>query len=271
VKRSLFLIGMLVLVVPGCGGGGDKRGLRVVRFDVHSRLVGRTLHEVGIRAPAGRRPPLLVLLHGRSSPPSSFFGSGLAAALRGLGPAAPAVVLVDGGDHSYYHDRGDGRWGSYVLREAIPAAIRRLHADPRRVAIGGISMGGFGALDLARLAPRRFCAVGGHSAALWRSGSETPSGAFDDAADFGRHDVIAAAARSWPYGRARVWLDVGTNDPFRSADTELAALLRRRGPVVFHVWPGGHTGGYWRSHMRAYLRFYAAALQSCSSPIRRSR
>jgi len=54
-------------------------------------------------------------------------------------------------------------------------------------------MGGFGALDLARLAPSRFCAVGAHSAALWFSGGETPAGAFDDAADFERHDLIRFA------------------------------------------------------------------------------
>jgi enterochelin esterase-like enzyme len=24
-----------------------------------------------------------------------------------------------------------------------------------------------------------------------------------------------------------------------------------------HVWPGGHDSGYWHSHMRQYLAFYA--------------
>ncbi|HET7352904.1 MAG TPA: hypothetical protein VFJ11_02495 [Gaiellaceae bacterium] len=24
-----------------------------------------------------------------------------------------------------------------------------------------------------------------------------------------------------------------------------------------HVWPGGHDNGYWHSHMRQYLAFYA--------------
>jgi hypothetical protein len=50
---------------------------------------------------------------------------------------------------------GEGAWGAYVLREAIPAALKRTGADPQRVAIG-ISMGGFGALDLARISPGRF-------------------------------------------------------------------------------------------------------------------
>ncbi|MBK5221204.1 MAG: alpha/beta hydrolase, partial [Thermoleophilia bacterium] len=76
------------------------------------------------------------------------------------------------------------------MREVIPAVSRRFGTDPRRVAIGGISMGGFGAYDLALKHPGRFCAVSGHSPALWFDGSETAPGAFDDAADFERNDVV---------------------------------------------------------------------------------
>ena len=43
-------------------------------------------------------------------------------------------------------------------------------AQARRVAIGGISMGGYGALLLG--AAGNFCAVGGHSPALWFAGRE---------------------------------------------------------------------------------------------------
>ena len=34
--------------------------------------------------------------------------------------------------------------------------MRRFDADPHRVAIGGFSMGGFGALNLARISPAMF-------------------------------------------------------------------------------------------------------------------
>jgi S-formylglutathione hydrolase FrmB len=149
-----------------------------------------------------------------------------------LGSRAPVVLFANGGNHSYYHDRRDGRWGSYILREAIPAAVHKYHLDGRRVAIGGFSMGGFGALDLARF--RRFCAVGGHSAAMWRTGGETPQGG--------------------------VWIDVGTEDPFRSADTELAGLLPQ---PRFRLWRGGHELKYFDDHATEILRFYASALRDC--------
>jgi enterochelin esterase-like enzyme len=206
-----------------------------------------------------RGRPLLLLLHGRSSSPDSMARKPLASAVKKLGARAPVVVLVNGGDHSYFHDRADGRWGSYVLDEVIPAAVRKFHLDGRRVAIGGFSMGGFGALDLARF--RRFCAVGGHSAAMWRTGGETPAGAFDDAEDFEQNDVIGAV-RSNPrvYRRARIWIDVGTEDPFRSADTQLAGLLPQ---ARFHLWSGGHEISYFDDHASEILAFYANALAHC--------
>jgi S-formylglutathione hydrolase FrmB len=138
-----------------------------------------------------------------------------------------------------------------------PAALSRTGADPDRVAIGGISMGGFGALDLARLAPGRFCAVGAHSAALWFAGADTPGGAFDDGEDFARHDVLAAAAGRKVY-RVPVWIDVGRDDPFFETDTALAERLRSHGTDVrLDVHGGGHSG--WSSRMPAYLRFYVSA------------
>lgn len=244
----------------------DPRGAHVTRFALRSRLLGRTVHEIVV-APrgGGSGRPVLVLLHGRNGHPQDFLNDQWFKELAALGRRAPDLVLVDGGNHSYFHDRADGPWGRYVLQEAIPAGIARVHGDAQRVAIGGISMGGFGALDLALEHPGRFCAVGGHSAALWRSGGETPAGAFDDAADFERHDVLALArARRRPLGRARVWIDAGRDDPFFSADRELAGILRARGqPVQFHSGSGGHSHSYWWPREPAYLAFYAAALHEC--------
>ncbi|HUA74110.1 MAG TPA: alpha/beta hydrolase-fold protein [Solirubrobacteraceae bacterium] len=245
----------------------DAHGAHTIRYTIDSRLTHRSLPQVGV-IPPGRSHglrPLLVFLHGKSNGgESSNLNSQMYAALARLGPRAPDIVFPNGGEDSYWHNRADGRWGDYVVDEVIPQAIRRLHADPRRVAIGGISMGGFGAYDIARLHPNRFCAVGGHSAALWRSGGETAPGAFDDAEDFARHDVIGAAEAQNPYPHKPLWLDAGSDDPFRSADLDLAHELRSYGDdVSFHSWPGGHEGSYWRSHWNEYLGFYAKALARC--------
>jgi len=179
--------------------------------------------------------------------------------LERLGPAAPAVLLLNGGESSLFHDRADGPWGRYVQREAIPEGVRRARTKPGRLAIGGISMGGFGALDLAASRPGHFCAVGGHSPAILTSDNFAAPVAFDDAEDFARHDLLARARRGDPYRGTPLWLDVGTEDPFRATTAQLAAELHRK----VHVWPGKHDGEYSRSHMDAYLRFYARALAAC--------
>jgi enterochelin esterase-like enzyme len=265
---AVLALGLAVAVWPSAFGFGGKRyhgtdGARFVRFDLDSRLVRARLHETLVIPPGGGRRPLLVFLHGRGSSADDVLGDVFFRALRGLGRSAPVVLLPDGGDHSYWHDRRDGDWGSYVIREAIPAARRRARTNGR-VAIGGISMGGFGALDLARLYPLSFCAVGAHSAAVWRSFGETAPGAFDDVRDFARHDLLALARRHPRlYGRRPVWIDGGDADPFRTADAELARRLRGR--IAYHVWPGGHESAYWDAHMPAYLRFYARSLAHCST------
>jgi S-formylglutathione hydrolase FrmB len=253
-------------------GYSNARGAQVVHYTVDSHVLGRRLPEIAVIPSGGGRRPLLVFLHGRQDPlplhqliggksgPQSVLSNSLFAALAQLGARAPVVVALNGGGHSYFHNRRDGRWATELLREAIPDAERRFHTNGR-VAIGGISMGGYGALLLASLAPRLFCAAGGHSAALWTSPGATAPGAFDDAADYARNDVFerAAAFRGLP-----VWIDSGTRDPFREADRAFVAVVRHGGAhVTYHVWPGGHEGSYWHAHIAAYMRFYATALARC--------
>jgi S-formylglutathione hydrolase FrmB len=255
----------------------STQGATVVQYSLASKLLGRHLDEVGIVPPGEGTRPLLVFLHGRHDPrprsapnsrksgPETMLSDALFAGLAQLGPDTPVVVLLNGGQHSWYHDRRTGRWSSMILDEAIPDAVRRFHTAPGRVAIGGISMGGYGALHLAALRPHEFCAVGGHSAALYeRFGASAPV-AFDDAADFARNNVFTAALQG-RFTRLPVWIDSGTRDPFRKADAALASRLRARGArVTHHVWAGAHSPYYWRTHMAAYLRFYASALAHCSA------
>jgi S-formylglutathione hydrolase FrmB len=270
--RSLRLLPIVLVVLAIAAGfvaeqllGVDRHGAQVAKLEIDSKAVGQRLETsvvIPARRPAGR-PPLLVFLHGRSGDNNSELDDAFFAALAGVGAEAPLVAFPDGGDHSYWHDRSDGDWGRYVTREVIPAVVKRFGADPHRVAIGGISMGGFGAYDIARLNPGRFCAVGGHSPALWQSGGETAAGAFDSAEDFTRHDVVGAArANPAEYGDTRLWVDAGAEDPFQPGVQALQKALGSR--VSAHTsWPGGHEGDYWNEHWPQYARFYARALANC--------
>ncbi len=263
----LALVGVAILSVNQLEEGTSTQGARIVHFTVGSTFVDRNMRETAV-IPAGtngRGRPLLVFLHGRGSNEDSNLDGEMFAALHRLGKRGPVIVFPSGGDHSYWHDRADGRWGAYVTGELIPQAEARFGTDISRVAIGGISMGGFGAYDLALHSGRRFCAVGGHSPALWTDASQTAPGAFDDRADFARNDVIGVA-RAHPrrFARQALWLDAGTRDPFDAGDRAFVKALRA-GNVRVHVhrWPGAHERSYWRAHWGAYLRFYAKALARC--------
>jgi predicted esterase len=266
---ALVVYGLATTVLGSSDGhGGGRRGYRLTHMEIDSKAVpGR---ELGVNVivpplagPRGKRG-LLIYLHGRGG----YEGTFNKAVLRGLPRLhghGPVVAFPAGGVHGYWHNRSGADWEDWVMEEVLPRLIHRYGIDPAKLAIGGISMGGFGALDIALKNPGRFCAVGGHSPALWFDGSESAPGAFDDEADFERNDVVGAV-QSDPdaFGKTRVWIDYGTEDPFRVYDEGLVAALETGGAdLSAHSWPGAHEGGYWNSHWADYQRFYVAALKSC--------
>jgi S-formylglutathione hydrolase FrmB len=259
---------LAAVVLVGRATRLDRHGAQVVRIVVTSRAVHSRRH-VTVVVPPGAAPsaprPLVVFLHGRGGDDRSSLKESMFAELRRLGRAAPVIAFPDGGDSSYWHDRASGAWARYVTDEVIPAVAQRFAADRRRVAIGGISMGGFGALDIAAHAPGRFCAVGAHSPAIWRTGGESAAGAFDDAADFARHDLVGDARRHpGDFSAQPLRIDAGDRDPFLPGDRAFVAALRAHSSRVrLRTAPGGHDGAYWSAHWPQYVDFYAAALRRC--------
>jgi S-formylglutathione hydrolase FrmB len=268
---ALGAVGVALWLLLGGGEGAvpgidDRRGAKVEELTIQSRAVGGD-QPVTVVVPdtKAEHPPLLVFLHGRGGNEDSGQQQELFDALEAAGDDAPIVAFPDGGDSSYWHDRDSGDWGEYVTEEVIPEVQKRFDADADRIAIGGISMGGFGALDLARLHPGDFCAVGAHSPALWLEAGETAAGAFDDADDFAAHDVIAAAqSEPAPFTGQPMWLDAGDEDPFLAGDEAFVAALEDVGaPLESSFPPGGHDSDYWRSRWDDYMRFYVRALARC--------
>lgn len=276
--RGLVLIIALALLA-GCGSSGSTKPalslepaaptakLRVGEVAIESRAVGREL-DVSVIEPTGgggAKRPLLVFLHGAGGSNESFIADQtVLAGISRLGGKAPVLAFPEG-EESWWHKRASGDWGRYVVREVIPIVSRRFGADPRRVAIGGISMGGFGAYHLGLAYAGRFCAVGGHSAGLWLEPGEEFPGAFDDQVDYERNDVLAAL-RADPdaFGDAEIWNDYGDEDWFVDGNAAFVDILGEgEADLTAHVWPGGHDSSYWDAHWPQYLRFYAAALAEC--------
>lgn len=267
---GLALVGFVLWAVVLGGwlrGAVDERGAETGSLTIDSKAVGRTL-PVKVVVPAGaagETRPLLIFLHGRGADQNSELTDQMYSALADQGERAPIIAFPYGGESSYWHDRADGAWGRYVMAEVIPQVEARFDVDPKRLAIGGISMGGYGAFELAVGNPGRFCAVGGHSPAVWQDAGESAPGAFDDAEDFAAHDLIAeVGADPSALAATRLWIDAGNQDPFLPGDAALTSALRSGGdPVVRKTFPGRHEDAYWDAHWGDYLSFYAKALAAC--------
>lgn len=249
------------------GVAETDEAVELSRFTLASDAVGEDL-AVSVLEPkkrSGRPRALLVFLHGAGgTDESSVHDPAVTESLAALGRRAPVVAFPEG-RMSWWRDRSDGDWGRYVVREVIPAMARRFNLDRRRVAIGGISMGGYGAYHLGLRYRGRFCAVGGHSAGLYLDYRDASFGAFDSAADFRRNNVVAKVKRNPnAFGRARIWNDYGNQDWFVPGNARFVKALKRgQADLTAHVWPGGHDGLYWSEHWPDYLRFYSRSLARC--------
>ena len=110
---------------------------------------------------AGRRYPVLYMLHGLGGHRDELVAMGLVdAADRAMrnGDVAPMIVIMPQGDLSYWvnHAYDGPRWGEYLVHDVVPhidATYRTLRSPAAR-AVGGISMGAWGALSNAFTHPR---------------------------------------------------------------------------------------------------------------------
>lgn len=215
-----------------------------------------------VALPPGTAPdglPVLVVLHGRGGDHRSAFDDlhldrFLAAAVR-HGVAPFAIASVDGGDHSYWHPRRDGDAAGMVVDELLPL-LGRHGLGVRRPGLLGWSMGGYGALHLATVLGRSRCAaVIAESPAVWHRADQSAAGAFDDAADWTRHDL-------WPrLGALRgiaVRIDCGSADGFAPVTRDLRGALSPT--PAGGITPGGHDARYWRGRAPAQLAFAGAHL-----------
>ena len=225
----------------------------------------------------GARFPVLYLLHGMGGSNWEWAELGLfgaADALIATDEIDPFLIVLPQGDQSYWFDHAHGKhYGAYVARDVVAEVDRRYRTVPAREAraIGGLSMGSMGALQIAINYPDVFGAVGAHGLTL-RDYASMASHLGDELAPrwlggerrYAAFDPIAlykerpAAAR-----RLDIWLDVGADDatwrPLATAFHE--QLLRDGVPHEWRVLAGDHDPGkYQRAHAREYLRFYDKAL-----------
>jgi enterochelin esterase-like enzyme len=215
------------------------------------------------------RYPVLYMLHGLGADQTQWIRDGLFTAATDLmqGGQIPAfIIVVPNGENGYWVDHANNgpRFGSYVAHDLvamIDAEYRTLDSRDSR-AIGGMSMGGHGALQLALNAPETFRVVGAHSVALRRKDQAFEF--FGDQRYFQAHDPVSLIQAHPDVARQLVIsMDIGADDQWAAQATAFHEQLLARG--IAHRWSvrqGAHNDSYWAAHVADYLRFYGEALRS---------
>ena len=222
----------------------------------------------GLSVPPGvsaRGLPVVLVLHGRGRDAHAAFDllamhRFVAAHVRS-GGSPLAAVSVDGGADTYWHPRETGDDPlAMIIHELLPR-LADTGLRTASIAVTGWSMGGYGALLLAResgagrLGALRVAAASAASPALFATYDASAPGAFDSPDDWTRWGALARRP-----GATGVPLQVscGTSDPF--ADQTRAYRSRCRPTPAGGLSAGRHDGGYWRSLVPGQLRFVAEHL-----------
>jgi len=216
-----------------------------------------------------RRYPVVYMLHGAGGHYSEWVAYGLPESAEDLiwnGEVQPMIIVMPQGDQSYFVNHvgtDETRWGDYIAFDLVAYidATYRTIPQPSSRAIGGLSMGGFGALQLAFTYPEIFGVVGAHSPALRTIAqlSDIIDPANSNAgAEF---DPLELAKTLDPAYAPKVWVDAGAEDEWAERALLLGRILDGRGiPHQVQLSPGEHTAEYWTGRAKDYVRFYARAL-----------
>ena len=233
----------LAVVAMTCDSFAQTRTARTVRIE--STAIG-TETTVAVLLPPGyetstSRYPVVYLLHGGTQnhtafPSRTWFNADVAK--RGI-----IVVMPYLQPFTFQARAGQPPPVEEFLGRELPAYIDanyRTVANRQGRAIGGISMGGYGATLLGLKRPDVFGAVGAISAAL--STGRRP----DDVASL----VTALSPETAPY----FYIACGTSDSVLPGSRELSMQLRgRQVRSELHEVPGGHGWEVWDPQVKGFF------------------
>jgi S-formylglutathione hydrolase FrmB len=233
------------------------------------------------------RYSVLYFLHGLGDNEQTLFKTGgwtLIEDLRERQKIGNFLIVAPEGRTSFYINSADGkdRYSDFFLQEFMPFIEKKYRVKPGRAgrAIGGISMGGFGALRMAFAYPQLFSSVSAQSPALIlespkninaaaRSGSPVVralTGVFGnpiDVAHWGANNPFLLAKKNREGLRnLAIYFNCGQNDDY-GFETGAAALDKQLTeehiPHEYRSYPGDHSLTYFLSHLGETMEFHSLA------------
>ncbi len=222
----------------------------------------------------GARYPLLVMLHGHSGKYTDWpTYTRIARYVR----AYSLIVAFPDGGNGWYTNAYDGseRREDDLIQDFVPHLQNNLPLAPPGKAwgLGGLSMGGYGAVKLALKHPKLFSVGVSHSGVLKNLQTIPPHpvyGAAEADGAFRRgenvYSLIEAALCEWPTLRPRLHLDCGLDDELLEPTRQFHGHLTFRGyPHTYNEMPGQHTWPYWDRAFKTILPIIARDLGAAST------
>ncbi len=183
------------------------------------------------------------------------------------------AVVMPSGDNAFYVDRplAQNNYGEFVGKELVDLTRKMFPLSRKRedTFIGGLSMGGYGALRNGLKYNRTFGCIVALSSALIIDG--LPARTNDDPMFMERRDFaeslfgdldkvlesdmnpkvlikkLAKAGRPIP----RIYMACGDKDSLLGVNKDMAAFLRENGAyVTFEIGPGSHEWDFWDTYIQ---------------------
>lgn len=241
--------------------------MAIITIQWNSECLGKcTKTNVYVNDRAEPPYPAYYLLHGLSDDETKWLRG---TRLEDHAAPWPFMIVMPDGERSFYCDTPAGAFESLVAKELVARidALFPTRRDPGARAVGGLSMGGYGALKLALKHPDVFGVGASHSGAVafgeeeaegrWNSLEPLLGAAFRDPAS----NVFKLAAASDPSRRPALSVDCGVDDFLIESNRAFHAHLKRLGYAHHYAeHPGAHTWGYWNDRLPEALAFAARAL-----------
>lgn len=184
-----------------------------------------------------------------------------------------AIVMPTALRGFYTHNDKAPDFAKYIAEDVVQSSERflPLKADRKARAIGGLSMGGYGALRVGLARPDLFSSIHSHSGALLGCSEGTKVGDIPDAEwIFGpkryagsQHDLLVHAKAAKKAGNLpKIRIDCGKEDFLIEVNRKVHGQLQRAEiPHEYDEYPGTHNWEYWDTHIQTALAFHAKYLR----------
>jgi len=186
----------------------------------------------------------------------------------------PLIVVMPDGFRGFYTNNEQGPAYATYVAEELPAFVERnfpAGSGRGKRCVGGLSMGGYGALRIGLGYPDRYASANSHSGALLFGHNPIRDSDFDSAeiericgSDPGgsEHDLLMLAERAQRTGALpSLRIDCGSADFLIEDNREFHERLDELGvPHEYEEHPGEHNWDFWDTHVQAALRFHCRAL-----------